>query len=442
MNILYFDCFSGISGDMTLGALIDLGADLKLLLEELKKLNLTGYKIKVSKKSSYGLAGADVEVILDDQCDGTTQETDPPGLEDHRQDHGQSYDHGHGEHQRHSRHHVHGEEHSHRERNLSDIENLLQASGLSPWVKETSKGIFREIALAEAKVHGSSVEEVHFHEVGAVDSLVDIVGSVVCLELLGKPKVYASPLHEGRGFIYCRHGRLPVPVPAVMAMLSDSPVPIPVITEDVQTELVTPTGLGLLKYLSADYGPMPPITVKKVGYGLGKRDIGRFNALRLVIGSSWAKENTGSALEPGLCTEKIVLLETNIDDMSGEIAGYLMERLLELEALDVFYTPVYMKKNRPGIMLSVLATADKEKQLAACLFAESTTLGVRRHLIDRYCLERRSEILDIGIGTVRVKVAEIEGGKKIAPEYDDCRKLAQTTGLPLREIYQMVLASL
>ena len=412
MEILYFDCFSGISGDMTLGALIDLGVDQKQLREELTKLHLTGYEISIGKKSSYGLSCTSIEVLLHNNKDHHRHES----VGDH----------------------LHKDHHGSQERCLSDIEKLLKSSDPSDWVQETSGGIFREIARAEAKVHGKSINEVHFHEVGAVDSLVDIVGSVICLELLGKPKVYASPLHEGRGFIQCRHGRLPVPVPAVMAMLEDSRIPIPVITEDIQTELVTPTGLGLLKHLSVSYGSMPPMIVKKVGYGLGKRDTGRFNALRLVLGASAEKENSPSGVGAGIYTEEIVLLETNIDDMSGEIAGYLMERLLDIGALDVYYTPIYMKKNRPGIILSVIAAKDKEKELTTCLFAESTTLGVRRRQLERYCLERHIKEIDIGIGTVRVKVTEIDGKRKIAPEYDDCRKLAISTGKPLREIYQYV----
>ena len=450
MNILYFDCFSGISGDMTLGALLDLGADPKLLRAELAKLGLSGYELMITKKSAYGLAGADVEVILPTHGAHNRNESDesaPPY--EHTCGHGPGRGYGHrrkGRHRHGDGHgltcrHGHNGNSPHLERCLSDIENLLQSSGLSPWVRETSIGIFREIAGAEARVHGSSIGEVHFHEVGAVDSLVDIVGSVICLDLLGRPVVYASPLHEGSGFIRCRHGLLPVPVPAVMAMLEGSAPPIPVITEDIHTELITPTGMGLLKYLAQDFGPMPPMTVQKVGYGLGKKDVGRFNALRLVLGASWTPESVAPDAGTQQGAEELALLETNIDDMSGEIAGYLMERLMELGALDVYYTPVYMKKNRPGIILAVLTNLDQEKEMLACLFSESTTLGVRRRRIERYCLERRSEIVDIGIGTVRVKVANTEDGEKITPEYEDCRKLAKTTGTPLQEIYRLALKS-
>jgi len=408
-EVLYFDCFSGISGDMVLGAFIDLGVDWKLLSAELGKLDLGGYEIRVSKKTSCGLAGTDVEVILHPTGDGAI--------------HSERHD---------TDHHRHG-------RKLAEIEGLLDASKLGVRVREFSKGVFREIARAEAKVHNKPPEEVHFHEIGAVDSIVDIVGAAICLDQLGWPEVYASPLHEGQGFIQCRHGLLPVPVPAVMAMLEDSPTPIPLITENINTELITPTGLGLLKCLAKSFAVMPPMGVSKVGYGLGKRDTGRFNALRIVQGTLLAGSPTAFQGQD-LHLEEVVLLETNIDDMSGEFLGYLMERLLELGALDVYHTPIYMKKNRPGVLLSVLSRKDDERALTTCLLRESTTLGVRRRIAERYFLERYIETVDIGIGNVRVKVSVIDGIKRHSPEYEDCRQLALGTGLPLGEIYRRVAA--
>jgi uncharacterized protein (TIGR00299 family) protein len=401
--MLYFDCFSGISGDMALGALLDLGVEREYLLAELKKLNLTGYELRVSKKSSYGLTGTDVEVVLTD-------------------------------HHKHHHSHAHQEKEHQHGRNLADIEKLLAVSGLSQWVRESSLEVFRVIAVAEGKVHGKPVEEVHFHEVGAVDSIVDIVGTAICLEYLGKPALHASPLHEGRGFIQCAHGRLPVPVPAVMAMLAESSTPIPLITEEVNTEMVTPTGLGLLIGLGASFGSLPPMEIERVGYGLGKRDTGRFNALRVVF-SKFEVRGSRFDLGKGVYLEEIVMLETTIDDMSGEMAGYLTERLLEKGALEVFYTPVYMKKNRPGMLLTVLTSKEQEKELVNLMFKESPTLGLRRSVTERYCLERWSEEVDIGIGKVRVKVAVIDGLRKVAPEFEDCRKIAIKKGLPLWQVY-------
>lgn len=248
MTILYFDCFSGISGDMTLGALIDLGADVEVLKNELLKLDLTGYEIRAAKKLNHGIAGTDVEIILKDEGG-----------------------------------HHHGNAHD--SRTLMDIETLITASGLADGVKRLSIDVFREIAIAEAKVHNKEVDAIHFHEVGAADSILDIVGMAICLNLLGVEEVYSSHLHDGQGFIECQHGLLPVPVPAVMEMAADKEKSIQLIIEDISTELVTPTGMGIIKCLAAGFGKMPPMVVEKVGYGLGKRETGRLNALRIALGS-------------------------------------------------------------------------------------------------------------------------------------------------------------
>lgn len=387
MKVLYFDCFSGISGDMTLGALIDLGIDVKLFKNELQKLNLAGYEITFQKKVKHGIAGTDVEI---NTCD----------------------------------------DHAHNARNLRDIETLISSSGLSGNVKCFSKKVFREIARAEAKVHNKSIDEIHFHEVGAVDSIVDIVGASICLDLLGAQKVFSSPLHEGQGFIECRHGRLPVPVPAVMEMLAGSKNPIPIISENINTELVTPTGIGIIKCLASGFGNMPAMIINKVGYGMGKRETGRLNAMRIVM---------GTLLEDNSDMEEIVVLETNIDDMSPEIIGYMAERLLANGALDVFHTPIYMKKNRPAVMVTVLTRKENEQKLADIVLKESSTLGIRRSIVTRYCMDREIININTGFGMVRVKVASRGNIKKIAPEYEDCKEAAIRAGLPLQDIFQMVL---
>ncbi|OPX86817.1 MAG: hypothetical protein A4E53_02849 [Pelotomaculum sp. PtaB.Bin104] len=400
MQILYFDCFSGISGDMTLGALLDLGIDAELFKRELQKLELTGYEITVQKKVSHGISGIDVMVVTGDRQQQFNA----------------------------------GDSHEHVSRNLEDIEKLINASGLSNQVKSLSIRVFREIARAEAKVHNKQVKEVHFHEVGAVDSIVDIIGSAICLELLGAPMVFASPLHEGHGFIECRHGLLPVPVPAVLEMLADSAMPIPLIAEDIPTELVTPTGIGMIKCLSAGFGKMPTMTVQKVGYGLGKRETGRLNALRVLQGTLDQESNY-----PVEEIEEIVALETNIDDMSPEVSGYLLERLLEGGALDVYYTPIYMKKNRPAVMITTLSHQKDEQKLVEIIFRESSTLGIRRRTLTRYCLVRDRVEIATEFGPVHVKVATLGNSKKVAPEYEDCREIAKRSGLPLQEIYHRVL---
>ncbi|OPY58322.1 MAG: hypothetical protein A4E55_01001 [Pelotomaculum sp. PtaU1.Bin035] len=387
MKVLYFDCFSGISGDMTLGALIDLGIDVKCFKNELQRLNLDGYEIAIKKKVKYGIAGTDVEINL---CD----------------------------------------DHAYSSSNLQDVEMLINSSGLREKVKCFSKKVFREIARAEAKVHNKSIDEVHFHEVGAVDSIVDIVGVSICLDLLDVQMAFSSPLHEGQGFIECRHGMLPVPVPAVMEMLTGSKIPIPIIIENINTELVTPTGIGIIKCLASDFGNMPAMIIDKVGYGMGKRDTGRLNAIRIVMGTLFQENGD---------MEEIVVLETNIDDMSPEILGYLMERLLENGALDVFNTPIHMKKNRPAVMVTVLAGKDNEQKLTDIVLEECSTLGIRRSMVTRYCMDRKVINIDTKFGNARVKVAAKGNIKKISPEYEDCKEIAKRTGMPLQEIFQMVL---
>ncbi len=415
MKVLYFDCFSGISGDMTLGALLDLGVDEQLLRKELNKLKLAGYKLAIGKSIKNGITGMDVNVILTND-------------EKNHHDHSDNHNHEHG-HTTHNSGHNHSHSHAHHARNLKDIETLIDVSGISQGVKDFSKKVFREIAAAEAKVHDKDIYEVHFHEVGAVDSIVDIVGTAICLDLLGVDRVYASKLHDGHGFIKCQHGTIPVPVPAVMEMLSGSGIPL--IQTDINTELVTPTGMGIIKCLSSGFGSIPQMSVDKVGYGMGKRETGGFNALRLIMGTldETHKHTHG----------EIVLLETNIDDMNGEALGYTMERLFENGALDVFYAPIYMKKNRPAVMLTVVTRIQDEEKLVDTILRETTTLGIRRSSVKRYCMHREIIKVATEFGDVRVKVASRNGFTKYAPEYEDCKNIARTTGNTFIEVYNAVL---
>lgn len=417
MKTLYFDCFSGISGDMTIGALLDLGIDSGLFIEELSKLHLEGYELRICSKIKNGIKGTDFSVDL----------VEVP--HSHGDGHSHSHEHEHTHKHEHNHDHSHGDSHSHSMRNLTDIEAIINHSGLSGYVKAFSKAVFLEIAKAEAKVHDMDINEVHFHEVGAVDSIVDIVGTAVCLELLGVEKVYSSVLHDGNGTIECRHGLIPVPVPAVMEMLSGSGIPL--VSEDVATELVTPTGMALIKHMSEGFGKMPPITVQKTGYGMGKRETGRFNALRVIMGELYEE----------MADEEIVILETNIDDMSPEILGYTSSRLFENGALDVFYTPIYMKKGRPATMLTVLADSAKEQQLSDMILQETTTLGIRRTTCKRYCMEREIVRLETEFGDMRVKVASKGDIKKASPEYEDCREIAQSKGIPIARVYEAAMES-
>jgi len=431
MKTLYLDCFSGISGDMLLGALVDVGVDGNALIAELAKLNVEGYKLSFEKKAKQGIGGTDAQVDLFDHHDHV-----------HDHNHGQDHHHDEDHHHEHDHHnengHSHGhDEHCHEEgephhhhlsRNFSDIQHIIDSSDISARVKELSKKIFHEIAVAEAKVHMKPVEEVHFHEVGAIDSIVDIVGVCICLDMLGVDKVYASELHDGKGFIECQHGTIPVPVPAVMEMLRDSGIPL--IQENIETELVTPTGFAIAKCVAAAFGKMPVMNVEKVGYGFGKRETGGFNAIRVLLGETEEKK--------GL--ENLIVLETNIDNLSGEILGYTMERLLNEGALDVFHTPIYMKKNRPAVMLSVITKADAEQKLVDILIKETTTLGIRRYEISRYAMEREILSVDTKYGEVKLKKAWLGNVVKYSPEYEDCARRAREHNVPIKDVYASVMA--
>lgn len=392
MKTVYFDCFSGISGDMILGTLIDLGVEENYLTNELKKLNLTGYHIVYSKKITGGISGSDVDVQLED--DG------------------------------HDTHHGHHGHHSHR--NLADCIDIIQKSSLSPWVKKHAELVFQEVARAESHVHGLPVDQVHFHEVGAVDSIIDIVGAFICLERLGVEKIYSSALHDGHGFITCAHGRMPVPVPAVAQMLASSDKEIPYIQEDIPTELITPTGMAIIKTTSSDFGLLPKMKVQRVGYGTGKRNTGKMNALRGILGEQVIKPNQ----------DEVVLLEANIDNQSSELLGFTLNRLLNEGALDAFFTPIYMKKNRPAVKFSVITKPSDIDKMVKLIFQETTTLGVRMIRCPRYTMNREFQTIKTIYGSVQVKHATLDQLEKWTPEYEDCARLATENHVPLSLIYK------
>jgi len=423
VKVLYFDCFSGISGDMTLGALLDLGIDKEEFKRELSKLNLKGYDIVIEKTTRDGIVGTNVNVILSKEYEELQKKLERHEHE-HKHEHGSGHNHDHS----HGDGHSHDHSHLHSMRNLKSIEMIIDWSDLKQSVKDLSKKVFREIAQAEAKVHNMDINEIHFHEVGAIDSIVDIVGTAICIDMLGVQKIFSSPLHDGRGFIQCQHGIIPVPVPAVMEMLRDSKIPL--IQEDINTEMVTPTGMGLIKCLSSSFGNMPAMIIDKIGYGFGKRDIGRLNALRVIVGTLF--EDDGMM-------EEIAVLETNIDDMSPELLGFTSEKLLESGALDVFYTPVYMKKSRPAFLLTVLTNKGLEEKLVDIIFKETSTLGIRRSTVKRYCMERETVMVSTGLGQVRVKVASRGNFRKCAPEYEDCKKIATKNKIPLMQVFDEVI---
>ncbi|MGI6730864.1 MAG: nickel pincer cofactor biosynthesis protein LarC [Anaerovoracaceae bacterium] len=437
-RILYFDCFSGISGDMTLGAFIDLGLDPDLFLGEIKKLGIPGYEIKINKTSRYGISGTDVNVILTHN-DHSHEHSHHNHGHTHNHSHEHSH-HNHGHTHDHSHHNGHSHTHTH-ERNLTDITNIIHSSSISQKAKEIAIKIFTEIAKAEAKVHNKSINEVHFHEVGAIDSIVDIVGAAICIDMLKVDKIYCSPVHEGQGFVQCSHGRLPIPVPAVAEMLKGSQISI--IVEDIQGELVTPTGFGILKTLSEGCIKMPEMHVHQVGYGFGKKDTGALNALRVFIGTRPQSKKDNESIDSGGSTEidLVTLMETNIDDTTGEILGYTMQQLLKAGALDVFYTPIYMKKNRPAWMLSVICKQDQVEKLTDIIFKETSTLGIRISREKRKILQRKSKTITTKWGDVRVKSVVVDGLEKVYPEYEDCVRIAEEYNISLDEVYKIVKRS-
>jgi pyridinium-3,5-bisthiocarboxylic acid mononucleotide nickel chelatase len=384
-RILYFDCLSGISGDMTIGALLDLGADQVQFREQLSGLAVDGYQLEIVKKRFSGISGTDFDVVL-------------------------SNDSGHQKH-----------------RNLNDINQLIEASSIGSETKKLSQQIFHCIAQAEATVHGRPIDEIHFHEVGAIDSIVDIVGTAICLSLLKIDKVVSSPLHLGTGFIKSAHGKIPVPAPATIEILRG----VPVYSTGVKGELVTPTGAAIIKTLAEDFVSLPPMTIESIGYGTGKKEYEIPNALRIIMGTI---DQTSGVRE-----QQLVMLETNIDDMNPESYSYIVPKLFEAGALDVYLTHVMMKKGRPGVVLHVLCQPEQYPVFENIIFQETTTLGIRKSTVDRHCLERKQVPLDTQFGQIQIKVAYKDGKLlKAAPEYEDCKRIAETHDLPLKDVYQLL----
>jgi pyridinium-3,5-bisthiocarboxylic acid mononucleotide nickel chelatase len=384
MKIAYFDCFAGISGDMTLGALIGAGADPERLRDQLAGLGIGGYKIEVGRKISGVIDATDVRVILDE---------------------------------------VH-----HHHRHLKDILGIICSAPLSEAVKQMAERIFRRLAEAEGRVHGCSPEEVHFHEVGAVDAIVDIVGTALCLEMLGWPKVISSPMPTFHGYAKGAHGVFPLPAPATAEIL----LGVPWRKLDIEGELVTPTGAAIIRELAVEFGPLPAMTVERIGYGAGKSDFGIPNVLRIMVG----EERTAQA-----SPQSVAVIETNIDDLNPQFYETAMERLFAAGALDVFLSPIQMKKNRPGTLLSVICDPLQAESMAAVILDETSTLGVRISRWERICLDRRWEEVVTEFGTIRIKIGERDGKTITAsPEYEDCKKTAMAYHVAIRNVYENAVA--
>ena len=414
-KILYFDCSAGISGDMTLGALIDLGADKNAFLTELEKLHLEGYEIAFETTQRNAITATHVNVILT----GQEQAHDHTHIHEHIHDHGHTHEHDH-------EHHSHDHERGHFHRSFRDIRQMIQNSELSKEVKDLSLRIFTRVARAEAKVHHKDVEEVQFHEVGAVDSIVDIVGSAILITMLKPDRICASVVQDGHGFVHCQHGMLSVPVPAVCEIFAESDALIRQI--DVDTELVTPTGAAIISELADSFGTMPVMTIDKIGWGAGTKILKIPNLLKVTLGYQETVSDNYTE------QDEIMVLETNLDDCTGEMLGAAMEILMENGALDAFYTPIFMKKNRPAWCLTVLARPEDTEKMERLIFLHTTTIGIRRHLDQRRILKREKAVVPTAYGELQVKRVALEDGYRDYPEYESARKLAVETGKPLWEI--------
>ena len=400
-KILYLDCFSGISGDMFLGAMLDIGASPERIRQDLSLLGLdTEFKILIEKTARQGITGISFDVLV-------SQHT-----HDHEHDHDSDHDHEH-EHER--SHHAHG-------RSYAQITGMISQAPLKAIVKERALAIFAVIAEAEAAVHGVPVADVHFHEVGAIDSIVDIVGAAIALDDLGIDHLVCSPLVDGSGTILCQHGLIPVPVPAVARMLEDTDIPF--CTSDCPTELITPTGMAIVKTLCSTFGNMPPLKIQRVGYGFGQRDIGRLNALRIFLGDTASDPDSS-----GTTKDQVLMLECQVDNSTGEVLGYAADRMMQAGAHDVCLIPVFMKKFRPATMLQIIAPPEMEQTLVEILFAETGTIGVRRQIVERHTMAREWTTVITPDGSARVKVVHCGSLTKAYPEYTDAITLAEQTGL-------------
>lgn len=387
MKIAYFECLSGISGDMVVGALLDAGLKLEELEKELKKLNLSGYHLEAQKISKKGIKATQFKVRIEES-----------GVE----------------------------------RRFKDILHLLEASKLDKQVKEQVIQVFFHLARAESAIHQKKIEEIHFHEVGGIDSIIDITSAVLGIKKLGIQEIYSSAIPLGKGFIECAHGIIPVPAPATLELLKN----IPTYDGKVESEMVTPTGAAIISTLAKDFGERPLMSIEAIGYGAGEKEFIIPNLLRINIGKKLEQEKSASQL---YLQDSVILVETNIDDMNPEFYDYIMERLFSVGVLEVFLTPLQMKKNRPGCQLNVLINEEDLHRVLEVIFTETSSLGVRIREVKRIKLERKVYKIETRFGEIRVKVGLAKQEiKNIAPEYEDCKKIATQYKVPLKEVYEEI----
>ena len=443
MRIAYIDAFSGISGDMFLGALLDAGVSPRLLEEAVSALDV-GARLELRRVDRSGISATKVDVWVGDEkdlpreeyWDRVAQAPSPVQSHDHEHQHAQAeaaVPHRHAHEHHHAHDHDHKHEHPHR--GLKEIRQIIAKAKITDTAKARAVAIFEALADAEAKVHNSTRDAIHFHEVGAVDAIVDIVCAAVGSEALGVDEWVCSPLNVGAGTVRCQHGEFPIPAPAVVELLKDAPV----FSSGIQAELVTPTGAAIVKVLAKRFEPIPGMRIEKVGYGAGSRDFkGHANVVRILLGQSGAAAHPeGEVTAIGAQRESITVLEANLDDLNPQVFGYVMDRLLAEGALDVFGIPVQMKKNRPALLLTVLCRPEHSARLTRLIFTETTTLGVRMREERRAVLARRSVVVQTQWGEVRLKVANLNGAiANYAPEYEDCRRIAESHRIPLKQVMQ------
>ena len=425
-TILYLECATGISGDMTVAALLDLGASKVKLLATLDSLNVEGYSVTITRASSHGVDACSFDVELEHEHEhhhghghAALEHEHPHEAHDHHHEH--EHEHGH--------HHEHGHDHHHPHvhRNLADVTAILNSGDLTPHARELALKIFGIVAEAESKAHGKPVEEVHFHEVGAIDSIVDIAAAAVCLDDLGIDDVVVTALSEGTGFVECQHGLLPIPVPAVANIASASGIPRRILPS-VEGEMVTPTGAAIAAAVRTRSALPESFTIKKIGLGAGKRDFGMPNVLRAML-----IEKTAAADAP---PAEIMILETNIDDSTGETLGLAMDSLLAAGALDVHYIPAFMKKNRPAWLLRVICREADVPAMERVIFTETSSIGLRKLPAGRTCLARTVVDVTLPAGTVQVKKCSFDGQTFYHPEYESVKSLAAASGVPFADLFR------
>lgn len=449
-KILYFDCSSGISGDMTVGALLDLGASREELERVLRSAGVDGYHLHFGRTKKCGIDAFDFDVHLEEGAEGHehshehahehSHEHEHEYEHTHDHEHGHTHAHGCDHMHAHDHEHSHGHEHSHAHehshphphRNVQDIYAIIDRLDTNANVKANARRMFDIVAQAESKAHGIPVEQVHFHEVGAIDSIVDVIGAAVCMDNLGAEKIVFSPLSEGRGYVRCQHGVMPVPVPAVANIAAANHLRLK-LTEN-QGEMVTPTGAAIAAAFDSRESLPEHFHIKKVGIGAGKKDFEQANILRVMWIEAEKKEQPVDKGQITSALPPMWVLETNIDDCTGEAMGFTMERLLEAGAADAWYTPIYMKKNRPAYLLKAVCTGEKIEKMERIIFTHTTTIGLRKYPVERTVLDRRQETVDTAFGPAKVKICRYENQTFFYPEYESVREICRARDLPFGDV--------